>query len=437
MVEAAVNGRTDPFMDFLLALSVFALFFLMVFVPTIYQAPKGVLLGAAFSIILFRLSSGRLRLHRSIVFLTLLMAANGLFFMLLGVMRGAPGAVSVGTVYVVWPVVYTVLIAGVTKEGAIDNLFRMLLIASVAAAAYMIIFVLYDPLGLWPGKYFVNIFPKGTYGVSMGGGLDYIEISFLSMPPFLFVVPFILACLMTWPRKSGMPVKRAFLWAVFFIGMLIIIISGKRAYLLILALAPVLTLFLQRFSPARARKAYSGPVRQVAVSGAIMLAVIVGYLHYAYNVQVSGLLNHFSSGFDFKTGGTSPMMREQQYRALMGAWSRRPLFGAGHGAVDWESVRNYKMPWSYELSYLALLFHVGIVGFSIYGIGVLWIIWKAVGIIRSGDRMGLYMLPVLVGMICYLVVNATNPFLEKFDNLWVLFLPLALINYNYLLKGRS
>ncbi len=219
--------------------------------------------------------------------------------------------------------------------------------------------------------------------------------------------------------------------------MLIIIISGKRAYLLILAVSPILTYVLQRFSPRRNRKTYSAPVRRVLVVGLLMMVAIVVYLHYAYNIQVTGLLKHFSSGFNFKTGGASPMMREEQYHALMKAWSRRPLLGAGLGAVDWASVRNFKMPWAYELSYLALLFHVGIIGFAIYSTGVLWIIWKSVQIIRSGERMGLYVLPVLVGMLSFLIANATNPFLEKFDYIWVLFLPIALINYHLSTSGRN
>ncbi len=145
------------------------------------------------------------------------MAVNGLFFVLLGVVRGAPGAINVCTVYVIWPLIFAVLIAGVSKEEVINKLFRLLLTASAAAAIYMIIFILQGPLGLLSGKYFVNIFPNGTYGVSLGGGLDYMGISFLSMPPFLFVVPFLLAALMSWPLESGMPVKRLYLWAVFFI----------------------------------------------------------------------------------------------------------------------------------------------------------------------------------------------------------------------------
>jgi len=35
---------------------------------------------------------------------------------------------------------------------------------------------------------------------------------------------------------------------------------------------------------------------------------------------------------------------------------------------------------------------------------------------------------VLVGTTCFLLVNATNPYLWKFDSYWVIFMPVALIN---------
>jgi hypothetical protein len=42
------------------------------------------------------------------------------------------------------------------------------------------------------------------------------------------------------------------------------------------------------------------------------------------------------------------------------------------------------------------------------------------------------MLATLVGFTCFLVGNATNPYLEKYDLMWVIFLPVALINHRRL-----
>lgn len=47
-----------------------------------------------------------------------------------------------------------------------------------------------------------------------------------------------------------------------------------------------------------------------------------------------------------------------------------------------------------------------------------------------------YILPVLVGTACFLIANTTNPYLAKFDYIWVVFLPVALINIWLLDKNK-
>ena len=41
---------------------------------------------------------------------------------------------------------------------------------------------------------------------------------------------------------------------------------------------------------------------------------------------------------------------------------------------------------------------------------------------------------ILTGACTFLIANATNPYLETYDYLWVIFLPLAVVNV--LLLGR-
>jgi hypothetical protein len=136
-------------------------------------------------------------------------------------------------------------------------------------------------------------------------------------------------------------------------------------------------------------------------------------------------------------GGASESVRAEQFFALLDGWQQNPLFGAGHGASAVGSLRDAEMPWAYELSYVALLFQTGLVGFSIYCSGVIWIFWMGFKIIRSSHWLGFYMLPVLVGTFCFLIANATNPYLAKFDYMWVIFLPVALINSYLLDKDKA
>ena len=61
--------------------------------------------------------------------------------------------------------------------------------------------------------------------------------------------------------------------------------------------------------------------------------------------------------------------------------------------------------------------------------GIIWIYWMGIRIIRKGGKLALDMIPIMVGMTCFLIANATNEYLIKFDSIWVIFLPITLINY--------
>jgi O-antigen ligase len=93
-------------------------------------------------------------------------------------------------------------------------------------------------------------------------------------------------------------------------------------------------------------------------------------------------------------------------------------------------------PWAYELYYLALLYQTGLLGLAAYAAGIGWLYYSALKLIRRSELAGRFMAPIIVGMSCFLVANATNPYLPKFDGIWTIFLPAAVINY-WLLVGRD
>jgi hypothetical protein len=161
------------------------------------------------------------------------------------------------------------------------------------------------------------------------------------------------------------------------------------------------------------------------------IVIIFSSLTLVYDFEPRLLWDRFVTGFDLSAqtvdgGGTE---RRQQLIALSNGWLGRPFWGAGLGASVLGSIRSETMPWSYELYYLSLLYQTGMVGFVAYSAGVAWIFWKGIKIIREGGALGRIMIPMLVGCTGFLIATATNPYLDRFDGLWVLFLPLAVINY--------
>ena len=72
--------------------------------------------------------------------------------------------------------------------------------------------------------------------------------------------------------------------------------------------------------------------------------------------------------------------------------------------------------------------NVGISGFMVYSLAVGWIVWQGIYLARKDREFASMFLPLVTAMSGFLIMNATNPYLAKFDYLWVIFLPVALIN---------
>ena len=104
--------------------------------------------------------------------------------------------------------------------------------------------------------------------------------------------------------------------------------------------------------------------------------------------------------------------------------------GAGLGATV-SLRRSVDQPWAYELVYVDLLFQTGVVGLLVYTAGVGWIYWQCIKSMRRTRDLIPRLLPVLAGTTGFLIANATDPYLAKFDYIWVLFLPIAYLNYSF------
>lgn len=403
----------------------YMLFFLMLFVPTTYQHIKVVLLGLLLGLILVgALCRGYLGLHPGILLWTLFMVAVGLLFMLRGLTHGAPGALRVGTVYVLWPLVFTVLVAGTARATILVGLLRLLVFSALAIEIYSLSYLAYVA-GWLPSSLYIQL----DQGQAIGFYRGYTEFNLYSLASLLFLVPFLVASLFVWPKNKWIPIPEFWIWTTVLLGFLVVILSGRRALMMVVAFSPFATLFFRSFLPGPFNRFNRKQLTRLLIGAGLSLFLL--YSLVAYRIDLQALKEMFLKGFDFlgSTGDASASARAQQFYDLLAGWVTSPLLGAGHGAVAPGALRSLTMPWSYELYYIALLFQVGIVGFSCYFSGVAWIYWMGIRMIRSDERWGLYMLPVLVGTTCFLIATATNPYLGKFDYMWVIFLPVALVNY--------
>jgi O-antigen ligase len=168
----------------------------------------------------------------------------------------------------------------------------------------------------------------------------------------------------------------------------------------------------------------------------VLVFLIFLVINLFFEVDFLVMVDDFYNGFDFvrATADASALERLEQYISLIDGWLKHPFLGNGLGAGA-SYVRDQDMPWAYELFYIALLFQVGIFGFASYLIGVVWIYWIGIRIIRQGGVHAELMLPTLVGLSGYLIANTTNPYLVRFDGLWAIFLPVLIINSWFIKKN--
>ncbi|MHB8754745.1 MAG: O-antigen ligase family protein [Candidatus Acidiferrales bacterium] len=402
----------------------YALFFLLLYLPVTHNLLKGVMVAGVVTIIFvgYLINHKGLRLHRTIRKWALFYSLAGVFYILLGLIEAAPGALFSSFVYVIFPLLYIIFVAAATDARIWLQLLKILPIAAIAIGLGTLEYVLWT-IGIFPNSLYVA--PDLVHNIVFYNG--YVQMSHYSLSTLVFLVPYLVGALVVYTKERASFISRKILWIAFLSGTSVALLSGRRALLIVIVLAPLLTWFFRAKLPKSTRL---GGRRQVLTTllACVFLVLSIGlYLGRTVNLDWRGLQDLVVGGFDsdFSQGAAT---RSQQFHALLSGWEEQPVLGHGLGSYTPELVRSDR-PWEYELQYNLLLFQTGLIGVALYGSGVLWLYWKGIKMIRTGSLIGIHMVPVLVGTTCFLVANAVDPYLQTFGQLWTLFLPIGLINW--------
>lgn len=401
-------------------------FFLMLVLPTIYQTERGVLLLIIVAGCAYKVLMGKWKIHPSVLNIGIGCVTTSLFFMLYGLFNDAPGALSVGTVYVLWPLLFIFFMGFLNNPSDFEG-FIKIIIVGVIVSAMMGILLVAEGLG------FIDINISSFLEVQ-GAGLGIyegtLEYNLYNMTTVMFGFPFLLALIFL-PKKISIVNKFWNYLALFamVLALITLLISGRRAFWVISLASPFILFVIFRMS------GLANPFRIKLLFFVIVLvsfASLIGSV--VFKLSIESIIYDVLAGFDFgDSSNLSASVRAEQFYALLHGWMDNPLFGSGHGAAALGSVRSDKQAWAYELSYLALLFQIGLIGSLIYFFALLWTFIKSIRVIRTNPKAAGMLLPLLVGLTCFLIANATNPYLAKFDYLWTIFLPIGILNA-YLLR---
>lgn len=420
-------GRVIPVLAMFLWLT-------MLVAPTTLMGIKTVLLSMTVGgLVVSRMfDPGRYRLHRDIAVWCGVYLLAGLLFAFLGAVNGGRGALAVLTTYAVWPIVFCALLTILTHEKQLVSVVRLWVWAGGLVLLYIGLFTL-SMTGLISPQWVPQIYAEGQSGLAIGEG--YLEVSVRQLSSLLFLGPCFIGLLLAWPASRSNRGLRIWVALIVVGALLVAVFGGRRALLVAMVVGLIVAMALVLFLPVELRRVAHARVRALLLAGAGLLVSTVVLLSTYLQFDLWAYLEFMATGLDFDED-RSAMARRDQFWALLHGWLDHPWFGAGHGTSVHGLIRSNTHPWAYELSYVALLFQTGIVGVLIYASGILWILIQGVRIIRQGGIMATHMVAALAGMVAFLVGNATNPYLQKFDFMFVLFYPLALINMHLISAHR-
>jgi hypothetical protein len=400
------------------SISLCIFFFLMLILPTSFQEIRGVFLLMLLFFGVQSKKSFQIRYNFKIAAIWVINILFSIFFIINGIIRSNPGAIPVSTVYLLWPVIYFLFIGLTIKKTQIVPLLNTIIYGGLASILLILIFIYNNFFGFPVDlTYLVKVQDFGIYWES-----GAFELNSMNLATVLYCFVFVFTILIIPSNLNHLFANKKLLILIFFMCSILIFISARRAFWLVCLLSPLIIIVLLMMSKVNLRiKRFIFPVF-------IFIMIAFSFVTYL-SLDNENIISQFESSFEFDNPeAESNYIRKEQYDALINGWSENKFFGAGLGASAKGSIRDDKSTWAYELSYIALLYHVGIVGMIVYGASILWIIYESIMICRINHYFVIFLLPQITSLICFLLITATNPYLLKFDYLWVIFLPLATIN---------
>lgn len=415
LLRQASGGRKSSGKKILVVL-IQIFFILMLVLPTTFQEPRGIFL-ALITTISAAIALHKWRVHRDIVLLSITTLLVGLLGVIWGILNSAPGALRVTSVYLIWPVLYLLFI-GLAHDLRVMKAMESALLTGIFLATFMSLTVMFA--GIFGYSALINPLLE-FQGAGFGNYDGFIEFRIFSLTTVMYGFPFVLSFILVHRRElRGFQKYGSYLLLVAVV--LTALGSGRRAFWLVMLLTPALILPFLQLSPYRLKAVQ---LFSLTVKGLVLALLAIGGAIAVIGLDPLAMTEEFLAAFQGQEASSS--LRFLQAASLWSSFTESPLIGQGLGAAV-DVVRSDGQPWAYELSYLALLMNVGLLGFIIYFAAIVWIALKGISISRRNAEFAKLFVPMMVSLCAFLIMNATNPYLAKFDYLWVIFLPVALIN---------
>ncbi len=386
------------------------LFFYMVCFPGCYMLSKLPFIILLLCIFIHRVIYNRLNISKIVLLIVAIIWLKGVYGIFIGILNSNHFVLDVIPINLFWPILYLIYVSLIDSEKEYWGLAKILIYSHIFIILYISLYMLFQ----WLGYPFIEIYPDDLI-FSIYSDQSHLTAGYINA--IVFTTPMLIIFLMT---NFDIGFSRILLFVLLLLTFVVLIISGRRMYMLTCIIAPLFPVFHRKMLGGVIYKKVLASTKFLIIIGGIVCVLLLCFL------SISGYVEHFERAFDTMEEPT----KFRQLHMLLKEFMDTPLFGNGLGAAFFEPTR-LRNEYSFEVGYALDLATLGIIGCVIYYIGFFLILYYIMKVVKKNHDIVLYSL--YVGLIIFLIGQATNPFLSSYDFMWPLYIGLAGVNI-YMLK---
>lgn len=380
-------------------------------IATLVQSYVGVKLLALVLFLLASLMSGLfgkacIAVHGRFVWFYVWISMAGVAWAFVGLLHQAnhlQGILEALRLYVIWSAAFVVLYTLLSAGPSLRVFHNAIVMAGI-------LIPLINFVGLYnqsSGFGFISDGIQQELDMRVGFRDGYVQLTSHNIGMMFLIAPYLLVLQFRADagKSNSLLTKLALV-----LSLILVVISGRRALWLVVALTPctilILTALTVNYSLMKsgAKRFLFGCAAAGVLGLSMLLTLPEGGLE-------AGTINHLRDAFSAEDERTI------QRPYLIGGFLRAPLFGSGFGAYA-GYTRSDERPWTYELTYYQMLYNLGIVGmtalvalFSAYFAKVMRLLRQ----FKDGSAIPFGLLVAL----CSLLAGAySDPYLGGFDSLF-------------------
>lgn len=393
------------------------LMFHFMFMPKIYMWTKA---GLLISMLFLTLASRRyiITISGNAVILGIYILFN-IFNTLFGIIQGyGKAAIRSSSVSIAWPLLFFLFI-GISINREWFLYFYRILIGLTLSLCIFDTLVLFSGLwGLFGLRGFLMIFNKNQVIGSNWSGFYAIRSDHIFL--YAFLIPFMMSVMFrqTNVEYIELGVSKGYVRFVCLNAILIGVLSGMGGVWLAEAVAFVICLF--RYRDMRGKR-----VASIIFAAGIVLTMV--FLSYSSKGVAWYIYEEVADHLFVKSRGIEDI-RGNQIKAMIDLWMTSPLVGAGRGVPVgyWREGRDV-LGVGGESSYFVMLYQSGVIGVALF----FALVVNGIKTLKTRDDAPWFCDPFIVGMVCFLIANAFNPYLANLSVIWILLFPLIVNKPRY------